>query len=167
MTDYDLKSAQTCDILAKSVYEKLLKKGMKIATAESCTGGMLASALTDIAGVSECYGFGFVTYANEAKEKLLGVGSTTLDKYGAVSEQTASEMAQGALNAANADIALSVTGIAGPDGGTDEKPVGLVYIGFATKENTTAYKNVFSGDRRTVRIQTVNTALEIADRYLD
>ena len=84
-----------------------------------------------------------------------------------MSEQTASEMAQGALNAANADIALSVTGIAGPDGGTDEKPVGLVYIGFATKENTTAYKNVFSGDRRTVRIQTVNTALEIADRYLD
>ena len=151
------------NLTAEVLYEVLKSKNMTIATAESCTGGMIGAALTSVSGVSECYGFGVVTYANEAKEKLLGVSHTTLETVGAVSYETACEMAQGALKLSGADIAISVTGIAGPGGGTEEKPVGLVYIGIAQKNGEVkAYKNNFLGGRDAVRTQTVAKALGLA-----
>ena len=149
-------------ILAKKLYEALKSKNMKVSTAESCTGGMIGAALTSVAGMSECYGYGVVTYANEAKEKMLGVKHETLEAYGAVSEQTACEMALGALKMSSSDVSVAVTGIAGPGGGSKEKPVGLVYIGYAYKKGKCmAYKNILSGDRESVREQTVIKALEI------
>lgn len=150
-------------LAAQKLYEALRDNNLKVATAESCTGGMIGAALTSVSGVSSCYGFGVVTYANEAKEKLLGVSHDTLESVGAVSPETAREMAQGALKMSGADIAISVTGIAGPDGGTKEKPVGLVYIGIARKGGECrAYKNNFSGSREDVRTQTVIKALTLA-----
>lgn len=149
-------------LLAKEVCEVLRKNNLTLATAESCTGGKIGAALTSVSGISNFYGFGFITYANEAKVKLLGVKSETLETFGAVSENTAIEMAEGALRVSGADIAVSVTGIAGPGGGSEEKPVGLVYIGFARRgREPKAYKNNFSGDRESVREQTVNKAFEI------
>ncbi|PZO88133.1 MAG: damage-inducible protein CinA [Micavibrio aeruginosavorus] len=140
----------------------LLNKNLRLASAESCTGGMIAAAITDRAGSSALFERGFVTYANEAKIEELGVQSATIETYGAVSEQTAIEMAQGALKNSHADIAVSVTGIAGPGGGTDLKPVGLVYIGIAQhNKNAIAYKNNFDGDRRSIRQATVEKALEL------
>lgn len=148
--------------LADELYQLLKKNNMTVATAESCTGGMLGAALTSVPGMSGCYGYGVVTYANEAKKKMLGVRHETLESYGAVSEQTACEMALGAVKLSGADIAVSVTGVAGPGGGTAEKPVGLVYIGIAKKSGEcAAYKNIFSGDRASVREQTVITALKM------
>lgn len=122
------------------VLSLLREKKMVLATAESCTGGLVSKRMTELAGSSEVFGFGFVTYANEAKEKLLGVRHETLEAFGAVSEQTAREMAQGALGVSGADVALSITGIAGPGGGTAEKPVGTVYVAVATKERTNVSK---------------------------
>lgn len=148
--------------IASELYHLLKANKMTVSTAESCTGGMISSALTAVPGMSECYGYGVVTYANEAKEKMLGVKAETLESYGAVSEQTACEMALGAVKLSGADVAVSVTGIAGPGGGTDQKPVGLVYIGFADKTGKcVAYKNLFGGDRNSVREQTVITALKV------
>ncbi len=147
---------------AKKVCSLLLEKGKTITTSESCTGGMIAKYLTSVSGASEVFGYGFVTYANEAKEKLLGVKKETLDSFGAVSEETVREMAEGALSIANADISVSVSGIAGPTGGTKEKPVGLVYVGVSQKgEGTFNYKFNFSGDRESVRKQTVENVFDI------
>lgn len=138
----------------------LLDKNMMLATAESCTGGMIAAAMTDRAGSSAVFERGFVIYTNESKSELLGVKKETLEHYGAVSEQTAKEMAEGTLKNSRAHIAVSVTGIAGPSGGSDEKPVGLVYIGIARKnEAPYAYKHNFDGDRTSIRQQTVEQAL--------
>lgn len=149
--------------LANELFELLKKHSMTIATAESCTGGMIGETLTAIPGVSECYGFGVITYANEAKQKLLGVSAKTLENFGAVSSQTACEMAEGVLKLSGADIAVAVTGIAGPGGGSAEKPVGLVYIGIALKgKGSIAYRNVFAGDRDSVRRSTVKTAITLA-----
>ena len=118
--------------------------------------------MTDLAGVSAVFFGGVVSYANEIKEKLLGVRHKTLEKYGAVSEQTAAEMATGAVRALGADFSVAVTGIAGPDGGSEEKPVGLVYIACANKNgNVKVTKNLFSGDRKAVRDQTTKTALQM------
>lgn len=137
-------------------------RNLRLVSAESCTGGMIAAAVTDRAGSSAVFERGFVTYANEAKIEELGVQSATIETYGAVSEQTALEMAQGALKNSHADIAVSVTGIAGPGGGTDLKPVGLVYIGIAQHNKApAAYKNNFDGDRRSIRQATVEKALEL------
>jgi len=119
--------------LVKVVSRKLMEQKLTIACAESCTGGMFAAALTDIAGISECFDRGIVTYSNEAKIQELGVNPETLKQYGAVSEQTALEMAEGVRRISGTDIGISVTGIAGPGGGTEEKPVGLVYIGLDFK----------------------------------
>ncbi len=150
-------------ILAKRLYELLKQNKITIATAESCTGGMIGASLTSVPGMSKCYGYGVITYSNEAKIKLLGVSETTLKTYGAVSEFTACEMAEGALKLSDADIAISVTGIAGPGGGTKEKPVGLVYIGVAQRgKRTVAFKNNFSGTRDEIRQSTLARALEIA-----
>ena len=121
--------------LALKVYDKLKKQGKTLATAESCTGGLIGATITAVPGVSECYGFGVVTYANEAKEKLLGVKKETLETLGAVSEETACQMAEGALKLSGADVAVAVTGIAGPGGGSAEKPVGLVYVGIGAHYN--------------------------------
>jgi nicotinamide-nucleotide amidase len=140
----------------------LTQKNMRLVTAESCTGGMIAAAITDRAGSSAVFERGYVTYSNEAKIEELGVKSETIETYGAVSEQTASEMAKGALKNSHADIALSVTGIAGPNGGTEEKPVGLVYIGIALQNREPhIVKNNFDGDRTTIRQATVEKALEM------
>ena len=152
--------------LAEEVVKMLKNAGMTVTTVESCTGGLLSGTLVDVAGVSEVLNQAYVTYANGAKQSLVGVKTETLDSYGAVSEQTAREMAEGGAKAANADAALAVTGIAGPDGGTDEKPVGLVYIGCHVNGNTVVERNVFSGNRREVREQSVGAALALLKRQL-
>lgn len=138
----------------------LRSRGLKMTAAESCTGGMISAAMTDLAGSSEIFDRGFVTYSNQAKTDLLGVYATTLEAFGAVSEQTAIAMVEGALRQTPADVAVAVTGIAGPSGGSPEKPVGLVYIGVALKDKKPqAFKHNFPGDRAAVRQQTVNAAL--------
>ncbi len=146
----------------KKIVETLKARGEVFCTAESCTGGQISKTVTDLAGVSAVFFGGVVSYANEIKEKLLGVRHKTLEKYGAVSEQTAAEMATGAVRALGADFSVAVTGIAGPDGGSEEKPVGLVYIACADKNgNVKVTKNLFSGDRKAVRDQTTKTALHM------
>ena len=130
-------------------------------TAESCTGGKLAGQLLNVPGASEVYQEGYITYANKSKEKILGVKTGTLEEYGAVSRQTAQEMALGAAKAAEADVAVSVTGIAGPGGGTKEKPVGLVYIGCAVNGESVVREYRFSGDREKNRDYAVVRALTL------
>lgn len=152
--------------LAEEVVKLLKDAGMTVTTVESCTGGLLSGTLVDVAGVSEVFHQAYVTYANEAKQSLVGVQQDTLETYGAVSEQTAREMAEGGAKAAKADAALAVTGIAGPDGGTAEKPVGLVYIGCFVNGKTVVERNIFSGSRREVREQSVDSALELLKRQL-
>ncbi len=148
------------------LFELLQKNNLTISTAESCTGGMIASAITDVSGSSNFFGMGVVTYSNDAKMKLIGVGKETLDKFGAVSEQTAKQMAEGVLKLADSDISVAVTGIAGPTGGTVEKPVGLVYIGVSGRYGTFVYKNNFDGTRDDVRRQTVYRAFELMCDYI-
>jgi PncC family amidohydrolase len=139
----------------------LLDKKLRLVTAESCTGGMIAAGMTDRTGSSAIFERGFVTYSNESKIEELDVSSATIESYGAVSEETAKEMCLGALKNSHADVAISVTGIAGPGGGTTEKPVGLVYIGTALQNKEPHIsKNNFKGDRTSIRQQTVETALE-------
>ncbi|MEM7617947.1 MAG: CinA family protein [Pseudomonadota bacterium] len=148
--------------LVEQVNQKLAETDNILVTAESCTGGLIAAAITELSGSSSVFDRGFVTYSNEAKIANLSVSPETLHRYGAVSEQTAKEMALGALNNSHGTIAISVTGIAGPTGGSDEKPVGLVYIGLCKKdEEPIAIKNNFDGDRTSVRTQTVETALNL------
>ncbi|MDR3523217.1 MAG: CinA family protein [Acetobacteraceae bacterium] len=134
-------------------------KGWRIATAESCTGGLIAAALTAIAGSSDVVDRGFVTYSNAAKTELLGVDPALIARVGAVSEDVARAMAAGALQRSKADAAVSVTGVAGPGGGSAEKPVGLVWFGLASKAGVRAECVVFPGDRSQVRAQTVAHAL--------
>lgn len=165
-------------VLGKSVYDVdspsvqhslikiLISNNLTIATAESCTGGLVSAALTDVPGSSTVFGFGVCTYANEAKMKLLGVKSETLKEYGAVSEQTAIEMACGVRLLSGADIALSLTGIAGPDGGSTDKPVGLVYLGVAMEKKQYAKKMLLgqhaTKDRDFIRKLAVKNALKTA-----
>ena len=149
------------------IVSRLIEDGITVATAESCSGGLLAAALTDVAGASEIFGYGVVTYSNEAKRELLGVKEKTLDAHGAVSPETAFEMAAGLEKLSGAACNLSVTGIAGPGGGSEEKPVGLVYMGLAYGGEVFVKKNQFSGDRASIRRQTVDTALRwIAEKAL-
>lgn len=145
--------------LATTLVQKAIATKITITTAESCTGGLLSGAITNISGSSNVFSYGFVTYANEAKTKMLGVSKDTLKQYGAVSEETAAAMATGALSVANADIAVSVTGIAGPTGGSATKPVGLVYISTATKKEIITKRFVFDGNRHQIRLQTVYEGL--------
>lgn len=149
------------------VGELLVNKKLTIATAESCTGGLLSGRLINYPGISASYLEGVVTYSNEAKMKYLGVKKETLDRFGAVSEETAREMAEGIAKAAGTDIGISVTGIAGPGGGTEEKPVGLVYVGIYVKGNVQAKKLNLSGDRQRVRNRTVITALDWLRREIN
>ncbi|NIF60661.1 nicotinamide-nucleotide amidase [Enterobacter sp. Ap-916] len=147
--------------LSQRVGNGLGQLGATVTTAESCTGGWIAKVITDVAGSSAWFERGFVTYSNEAKHQLIGVNETTLEAYGAVSKGVVLEMAQGALAAAKADYAVSVSGIAGPDGGMPEKPVGTVWFGFADKHGRTLAKvQRFDGDRDAVRRQATEFALQ-------
>jgi nicotinamide-nucleotide amidase len=142
-----------------------LARGAMIATAESCTGGLVAGAITAIAGSSAWFERGFVTYSNLAKEQQLGVAPSTLERFGAVSEETALEMAQGALRGAPAQWAVAVTGIAGPEGGSPDKPVGTVWFAWAGPDHLQTLKRQFDGDRTAVREASVRVALEgLVDR---
>ncbi|AQT63953.1 nicotinamide-nucleotide amidase [Serratia marcescens] len=154
--------------LSVLVGEKLKAQGRWITCAESCTGGGIAKAITDIAGSSAYFDRGFVTYSNAAKHDLLGVREATLAAHGAVSEEVVREMAIGALRAAQADLALSVSGIAGPDGGSAEKPVGTVWFGFVGSDGRgLSRKMQFEGDRDAVRLQATIFALQTAiDEFL-
>lgn len=155
----------SADLLARA--EKILAdaraKGLKLATAESCTGGLIAGLLTEIAGSSDVVERGFVTYSNQAKQDMLGVPQALLIRHGAVSEAVARAMAEGALAYSKADLAVAVTGIAGPGGGTAEKPVGLVHIAAARKGANTLHRECRFGDigRGGVRIATADAALEM------
>jgi len=149
--------------LVEQLFAKMKKKGWNLVTAESCTGGMIATAITDKPGSSAILERGFVTYSNEAKMDCLGVSDKTLAKYGAVSKQVAEEMAQGALENSNAKVSIAVTGIAGPDGGTPQKPVGLVYIGYGIKGGVVQVKacNFSNQSREEVRLNTTREAFKI------
>ena len=146
---------------AKNILSTCRQNGLWITTAESCTGGLLAALLTETAGASGMFERGFVTYSNEAKMQLLGVEKPLLEKYGAVSSQVAQAMAEGALEHSASDIAMAITGVAGPDGGSKAKPVGLVFIAVASKEKIQVSENLFSGNRRDIRLQAVAKALEM------
>jgi nicotinamide-nucleotide amidase len=149
------------DVLAAELGVRLLERRALCATAESCTGGLVAGAITDIAGSSGWFDRGFVTYSNEAKLELLGVSAATLAQHGAVSEATARGMAEGALARSRAGIAVAVTGVAGPAGGSPEKPVGMVCFAWAKSGATTAVAtHHFPGDRQAVREASVAVALE-------
>ena len=152
--------AQTVE-LATAVLALCRAKGWHVATAESCTGGLVAAALTAIAGSSDVVDHGFVAYSNEAKMALLGVPEATLAGMGAVSAETTQAMAAGAVARAGVDLAVSIIGIAGPGGGSAEKPVGLVYLGVATRESCRSERHVFPGDRDEVRHRAMVRALEM------
>ncbi|MFQ6005494.1 MAG: CinA family protein [Woeseia sp.] len=150
--------------LAEALVGELLAAGKTVSTAESCTGGWIAKSITDIAGSSGCFGYGIVSYSNGAKESLLGVSPATLDEHGAVSASAVREMAEGALNLSGADIAIAVSGVAGPDGGSEEKPVGTVWFAWAIRKKAEPDIDVetrlLKGDRDQVRTQTVVIALQ-------
>lgn len=136
---------------AENLVEILKTAGLVCATAESCTGGGVGAAITAVAGSSEVFAGGVISYSNEVKRNVLGVESATLEKFGAVSSQTAGEMAVGARNLLKVDLAVSLTGIAGPSGGTEEKPVGLVWFAIANKDGVRTEKAIFPGNREEVR----------------
>ncbi len=146
--------------LCRLVADLLLEKHWFLATAESCTGGLIAGACTDLAGSSQWFDRGFVTYSNAAKTEMLGVDAALITQFGAVSEQVAAAMAQGALNNSVAQVSVAVTGVAGPAGGSAEKPVGTVWIGWCVNGQTSTELCHFDGDRAMVRSLTVQRALQ-------
>mgnify|MGYP001587014096 CR=1 FL=1 len=154
--------------LPAHVLDSCRRAGLTLATAESCTGGLIAGALTDLAGSSHVLERGFVTYSNAAKTELLGVAPALIVRCGAVSEEVARAMAEGALSHSPADIAVSATGIAGPGGATQAKPVGLVHLGCARRGRSTLHeRHVFAGDRVAVRAAAVTAALALVLRQID
>jgi nicotinamide-nucleotide amidase len=156
--------SELIDTLAGTLVAELLAAGKTLSTAESCTGGWVAKAITDIPGSSGCFAYGFVSYSDEAKQALLGVDPATIRKYGAVSESTAREMARGALAVSGADLAVAISGIAGPGGGSADKPVGTVWFSFATcssgEARIDAVLHRLEGGREAVRRQSVMLALK-------
>lgn len=146
--------------LAAQLGQRLSARGAKVTTAESCTGGGIAHAITSVPGSSQWFDCGFVTYSNEAKQQLLGVGADVLQKFGAVSAEVVRAMAQGAASAAAAEFAVAVSGVAGPGGGTPEKPVGTVWFGWRGPGGVTSACHHFSGDREAVRDQAIVAALQ-------
>ncbi len=154
--------------LAEEIVKKAQEKDIMISLAESCTGGLIAGAITEIASASKVLDRAAVTYSNLSKQQMLDVKAGTLEKLGAVSEECAKEMAWGIMLKSSANISVSVTGIAGPDGGSTEKPVGLVFIGFAEKSRglNKAYKFNFTGNRQEIRLQAVEEALKVILEYL-
>ncbi|MCU5773040.1 nicotinamide-nucleotide amidase [Erwiniaceae bacterium BAC15a-03b] len=163
MTDDQLNQLST------EIGVRLQRRNATVTAAESCTGGWISKVITDIAGSSAWFERSFVTYSNEAKQQLIGVTAVTLEQFGAVSEQVVREMALGALQAAHADFAISVSGIAGPDGGTAEKPTGTVWFGFASADGTLlTRRQLFAGDREAVRRQATAYALQtLHDDFLE
>lgn len=152
--------------VAAQLAEIVIDAKAVLVTAESCTGGGIAAALTDISGSSSWFDCGFVTYSNEAKQHMLGVSENTLKSYGAVSEQTVHEMLNGAIENSRGNCAIAISGIAGPTGGTADKPVGTVFIGWKTQTQQQVKRFVFDGDRQAVRNQSVIEALEGMGRLL-
>lgn len=153
--------------LEEEVVHKLLEKNLTLTTAESCTGGLIAASIVDVSGASACFNEGYITYANESKVRLLGVKEDSINNYGVVSGIVVEEMAEGALKNADADIAVAVSGIAGPLGGTPLKPVGTVFIGICKRDklgeivHKSSYEFHFSGSRSEIRNETVRQALKI------
>ncbi|CAM2182970.1 NMN aminohydrolase [Paraburkholderia sacchari] len=145
--------------LAIRAGNKLRDARLMLATAESCTGGMVATAITDISGSSGWFERGFVTYSNQAKTEMIGVPAELIEKHGAVSEPVARAMAEGALRNSRAQVSLAITGVAGPGGGTPEKPVGMVSFGWSNRLHTSVETLVFKGDREQIRIQAATHAL--------
>ena len=156
----DIRSLDTS--VLEDFHKVALEAGITIGTAESCTGGLVGKTLTDLSGSSGYYQGGIISYANSVKEQVLGVSSETLATYGAVSEETATEMVEGVFRVLCTDYAIATTGIAGPDGGSQEKPVGLVYIGIGTPKGITVHKEIFIGDRTSIR----NSVAERAIQYV-
>jgi len=152
--------------LMENVAEMLTENGLTVATAESCTGGLIGDTLTSIPGSSAYYEGGVISYSNALKQRFLNVTAETLERHGAVSEQTAREMAAGIRDAAEVDIGIATTGIAGPGGGTPEKPVGLVYIGLASSGGVTVKKHVFDGSRRENKTATCRAALHMLREHV-
>jgi nicotinamide-nucleotide amidase len=152
------------DELARTLVRELIESGRSVAAAESCTGGWIATSITDVPGASRCFAYGIVSYSNGAKESLLGVSPRTLEQFGAVSEATVREMAEGVIKLSGADLAVAVSGIAGPDGGSAEKPVGTVWFAWAERQQRKTLLQVklhsFDGDRRAVRQKAVVVALQ-------
>lgn len=148
-------------LLEEQIVSRLKNRHMKVSFAESCTGGLLSGRLVNVPGSSEVFEESYVTYSNEAKRRLLGVSNETLRSYGAVSRQVAEQMARGAAKRSGAQAAVGVTGIAGPDGGTAQKPVGLVYIGCFVDSKVAVTENHFHGSREEVRGQAVEAALKL------
>lgn len=159
-------STREGETLEMAVVRLLEKYDLTVTTAESCTGGLLAGRIVNVPGASEVFREGFITYSNKAKRKILDVSKSTLKKYGAVSAQAAKEMATGGVFATDADACVAVTGVAGPDGGTDEKPVGLVYIATYMKDSVSVEHYQFKGDRAKIREQSVVKALDLLRRSI-
>lgn len=155
------------DCLAKAVGELLQQRHLTLAVAESCTGGLLAARITDIPGSSAYFEGGVVAYSYEAKQRILGVSASTLEAYGAVSAETAIAMAEGMRHLLGVDLALAITGIAGPTGGTPEKPIGLTYIALASAQGAECRKYLWTGNRWENRKQSVQAALELVREYLE
>ncbi len=153
--------------LAGEVISACKRENLRLATAESCTGGLIAGCLTAVSGASDILQHGFVTYSNQAKSQLLNVSIDLLIEHGAVSEEVSRAMAEGALAGEQVDISVSVTGIAGPGGGSDEKPVGLVHVSAArTGRETLHQRAIFEGDRNEVRLQTIEAAFQLLLRQI-
>ncbi len=150
--------------LSEALVSELIAAGKSVSTAESCSGGWIAKSLTDIGGSSQCFGYGIVSYSNGAKESMLGVKPATLHEHGAVSEAVVREMAHGAINLSGADFSVAVSGVAGPAGGTEKKPVGTVWFGWAVRQGNDARleaeMHTLKGDRKAIRSQTVILALQ-------
>ena len=167
---YELTKETDTDSFENSLVKALTEKNMKIATAESCTGGMLSQRITNVSGASSVFDCGICSYSNAVKEKLLQVSGKTLTEFGAVSEETATQMCQNIMKIAYSDIGLATTGVAGPTGGTEEKPVGLVYIGVATKDKTTIYRaelcHFTQHSRKEVRTMATNLSILLAIREI-
>lgn len=152
--------------MPETVTKLLCRNNLTLSTAESCTGGMVAERITSVPGASECFHCGYVTYSNDQKARLLGVSDTTLKSHGAVSEETALEMSRGAKERSGADIGIGITGIAGPGGGTEEKPVGLVYVSICADGLHKAYRLMLTGNRSMVRERACLYALDLVRRYV-
>ncbi|HSD69262.1 MAG TPA: CinA family protein [Woeseiaceae bacterium] len=159
-----MSASDAMEELARALVRELIESGRSVAAAESCTGGWIAKSITDVPGASRCFAYGIVSYSNGAKEALLGVSPHTLEQFGAVSEPTVKEMAEGVIKLSGADLAVAVSGIAGPDGGSAEKPVGTVWFAWAgrqkrdTRLQTRLHR--FDGDRLAVRQKAVVVALQ-------
>lgn len=159
-----MAESESIAALSEALVSELIEAGRSISIAESCTGGWIAKALTDTSGSSQCFAYGVVSYSNGAKESMLGVNPASLIRHGAVSAQVVREMAEGVLNLSGADYAVAVSGIAGPDGGTEEKPVGTVWLGWAVRNNNKptieTEKHLIKGDRDAVRARSVILAMQ-------